>query len=434
MAVKVAGDAGVYPAPPSRTIDTMSLPVTTPASDRAQDDVLIVGAGPAGLALATALAKADLQCTVLEQSPLATLADPAEDGRDIALTHRARCVLESLGLWQRLPADEIAPLRRAEVRDGRSSVVLPFDGQRQGHEALGWLVPNHRIRAAAHGAAVASPLVRLIGEARVSELQSSDDAATLRLVDGRTFSAPLVVAADSRYSAMRHLAGIGANRLDFGRTAMVCRLLHDGEHGGVAHERFLYGHTLALLPMAGRQCSAVLTLRSDEVGRWTALDDGAFAARIQSAFGDALGRLHSAGPRHTYPLVSTYAHRFRARRVALIGDAAVGMHPVTAHGYNFGLYGVEVLARELAAARRRGEDAGSPRALQAYEQEHRRTTLPIYLGTNAVVRLFTDDRAPARLLRSAVVQVARRLPPLQALVTRQLTGAATQGPVTRAFP
>jgi 2-polyprenyl-6-methoxyphenol hydroxylase-like FAD-dependent oxidoreductase len=101
------------------------------------------------------------------------------------------------------------------------------------------------------------------------------------------------------------------------------------------------------------------------------------------------------------------------------------MHPVTAHGYNFGLYGIQVLARELAAARRRGDDVGSPRALQAYEQEHRRTTLPIYLGTNAVVRLFTDERAPARLLRSAVVQLARRLPPLQALVTRQLTDAAT---------
>jgi ubiquinone biosynthesis UbiH/UbiF/VisC/COQ6 family hydroxylase len=236
-------------------------------------------------------------------------------------------------VWQHLPADEIAPLRRAEVRDGLSPVVLPFDGLQHGHEALGWLVPNHRIRAAVHAAATAQPRVRLIGDARVSGLQTDDEAATLRLDGGRTLSAPLVVAADSRFSGLRRLAGIGANWLDFGRSALVCRVQHDGEHGGVAHERFLYGHTLAMLPMAGRQCSAVLTLRSDEVGQWVQLDDGAFAARLQAAFGDVLGRLHSPGPRHTYPLVATYAHRFHTRRVALIGDAAVGVHPVTAtHG------------------------------------------------------------------------------------------------------
>jgi ubiquinone biosynthesis UbiH/UbiF/VisC/COQ6 family hydroxylase len=384
-----------------------------PAESAHSADVLIVGAGPAGL-----------RSTVLEQAPLASLADPPEDGRDIALTHRGRAVLQALGAWDRIDPAQVAPLCRAEVRDGLSPVVLPFDGKAQGHDALGWLVPNHLIRAAVHAAAAQQPGITLQGDARVVAFDSDDTRASVTLQDGTRLAAPLVVAADSRYSGLRRLAGIGANWLDFGRTALVCRVAHEAPHASVAHERFLYGHTLAMLPMAGNQCSAVLTLRSDEVGEWTALSDDAFSARLQAAFGDALGRLHSPGPRHTYPLVATYAHRLAGRRVALVGDAAVGMHPVTAHGYNFGLYGVQVLARELAAARRRGEDIGAPRALAAYESEHRRTTLPIYLGTNAVVRLFTDDRGPARLLRSAVLQAARRLPPLQALVTRQLTGGA----------
>lgn len=406
------------------TAESAPTAATNAASDHGTD-VLIVGAGPAGLALAVALARAGLRSTVLEQAPLSTLAEPPEDGRDIALTHRGRAVLQDLGAWDRIDPAEVAPLCRAEVRDGLSPVVLPFDGQSQGHEALGWLVPNHRIRAAVHAAAAQQAGVTLRGDARVVAFDRDAQRAGVTLHDGQRLSAALVVAADSRYSGLRRLAGIGANWLDFGRTALVCRVAHDAPHGNVAHERFLYGHTLAMLPMAGRQCSAVLTLRSDEVADWMALDDDAFAARLQTAFGDALGRLHSPGSRHTYPLVATYAHRFAAPRVALVGDAAVGMHPVTAHGYNFGLYGVQVLARELAAARQRGEDAGSPRALDAYESEHRRVTLPIYLGTNAVVRLFTDDRRPARLLRSAVLQAARHLPPLQALVTRQLTGGAS---------
>lgn len=408
----------------------MTLPrhdptVAPPVAAEHGTDVLIVGAGPAGLALAVALARTGLRCTVLEQAPLSTLADPPEDGRDIALTHRGRDVLQALGAWDRIDPAEVAPLRRAEVRDGLSPVVLPFDGQAQGHEALGWLVPNHRIRAAVHAAAAQQAGVTLRGDARVVAFHAGEQTAAVTLQDGQRLAAALVVAADSRYSGLRRLAGIGANWLDFGRTALVCRVAHEAPHASVAHERFLYGHTLAMLPMAGRQCSAVLTLRSDEVGDWMALSDEAFAARLQAAFGDALGRLHSPGTRHAYPLVATYAHRFAGRRVALVGDAAVGMHPVTAHGYNFGLYGVQVLARELAAARQRGEDAGSPRALGAYESEHRRVTLPIYLGTNAVVQLFTDDRRPARWLRSAVLQAARHLPPLQALVTRQLTAGAS---------
>lgn len=404
-----------------------TLPVVNTPQDTSIADVLIVGAGPAGLAFAIALAQAGIASSVLEQAPLASLVDPPEDGRDIALTHRARRILEGLGLWQALPADEIAPLRCAQVSDGASPWVLPFDAQSDGHEALGWLVPNHRIRAACHALASALPQVRLQGDARAVAFGRDANSAWVDTVgpEGAATTrhrARLVVAADSRFSAVRRLAGIGARMLDFGRTAIVCRMGHEQDHAGVAHECFRYGNTLAMLPMAGRQSSAVLTVRSNEAPGWLALTDDEFAQRLAEQFGHRLGTMHTNGQRHAYPLVATYAHRFADPRFALVGDAAVGMHPVTAHGYNFGLYGIERLAATLKAARQAGRDLGDAGLLQRWADEHRRTTLPIYLGTNAIVRLFTDDRAPARAARTAVLRLASGIAPLKSAITRQLTG------------
>jgi ubiquinone biosynthesis UbiH/UbiF/VisC/COQ6 family hydroxylase len=391
-------------------------------------DVLIVGAGPSGLALAAALGDAGLSVLVLEQQARGALDDPSDDGREIALTHRAQGVMQALGMWSRLPPDAVATLREARVMNGDSNATLRFADAGLGAN-LGWLVPNHQIRRAALAAALARPGVRLLCEARVAALDRDADTARLTLNDGRSFSAPLVVAADSRHSQTRRLAGIGAQMHDFGRSVIVGRVAHSIDHQGVAWECFRYGNTLALLPMNGSQSSAVVTVGSDLAAHWLAIPAAEFAARVQAQTAGRLGEVHCVGGRHLYPLVGVYAHRFVAPRFALIGDAAVGMHPVTAHGYNFGLYGVEVLARECKAARSAGRDIGALAVLEGFEREHRRTTLPVYLGTNAVVSLFTDERGPARIARSALLALAEHAPGLSRLikagVTRQLTGGVS---------
>ncbi|PXW91916.1 ubiquinone biosynthesis UbiH/UbiF/VisC/COQ6 family hydroxylase [Sphaerotilus hippei] len=387
-------------------------------------DVLIVGAGPAGLALASALSDAGLTAILLEQQARDTLERPADDGREIALTHRARAVMGTLGLWSQVPAEAVSPLRQAHVLDGESPGLLRFGVS--GDEALGWLIANHQIRRAAFRAAMARPGVQLRCAARVTGLDLGGPLARVTLADGQCLNAPLVVAADSRLSQTRRLAGIGASMHDFGRSVVVGPVAHEREHQGVALECFRYGNTLALLPMQGRCSSAVVTVAADRAGEWSALDDAGFAQRIEAQSGGRLGTMRCVGPRQLHPLVGVYAHRFVAPRFALIGDAAVGMHPVTAHGYNFGLYGVEVLVGALKAARGAGRDIGAPDTLQPYEAAHRRTTLPVYLGTNAVVSLFTDERAPARLARKAVLAVAEHAPGLSRLIkgaiNRQLTG------------
>jgi ubiquinone biosynthesis UbiH/UbiF/VisC/COQ6 family hydroxylase len=376
--------------------------------------VLICGAGPAGLALACALHDRGLAVQLLERADEAQLAAPADDGREIALTHRSRRLLEGLGLWQRLA--DVAPLRRASVRSSGSRQALPFEAPGQD---LGWLVPNHRISAAAWAGARERGIEVLCGRDVVG-LERDDALAHVRTACGERHAAPLVVAADSRFSALRRLAGIAARHQDFGRSALLVPLSHDAEHGGLAQECFLESHTLALLPMAGRRCSAVWTVANAELPRIAAMDDAALAAAIESAAEGRLGAMRVAGARHVYPLVAVWAERFVAPRFALIGDAAVGMHPVTAHGYNLGLYGIDALARRLSP----GRDPGEPAALLAYQAEHRRAAGPLYAGTNALVRFFTDDRAPVLALRRAVIDVARHLPPLRAAITRRLVDAA----------
>lgn len=383
-------------------------PPTTPPQ------VLISGAGPAGLALACALHDRGLAVTVLEQSESRALAEPADDGREIALTHRSRRLLEGLGLWARLP--DVAPLRRASVRSSGTRTPLPFEA---GGQDLGWLVGNCHLRAAAWAGAQERGVPVLCGRT-VTGFERTADEARLTTRCGEVHAAPLVVAADSRFSALRRLAGIGARHRDFGRSALLVPLAHEREHDGLAQECFLEGHTLALLPKTGRCSSAVWTIANAELPRILAMDDRELAAAIEAAAEGRLGAMQVAGARHVYPLVAVWAERFAGPRIALIGDAAVGMHPVTAHGYNLGLYGIEALSRRLAP----GRDPGELGPLLAYEAEHRREAGPLYAGTNALVRFFTDDRAPVLALRRAVIDVARYLPPLRAAITRRLVDAA----------
>lgn len=293
-------------------------------------DVLIIGAGPAGLSLACALADAGMTVRLLEQQPRAMLDDPPEDGREIALTHRARHVMQSLGLWDRLPPREIAPLREARVLDGDRSAALRFappDLGQAGAEPLGWLVPNHLIRRAALAAACSRPAVQLQCDARVDALSLDEARAELTLADGQRLAAPLVVAADSRLSRTRTLAGIGASMRDFGRVVIVARIAHERPNDGIAWECFRYGNTLALLPMNDGQASAVVTLPSDQAPQWLELSDADFAARVEAQSGGRLGAVRMVGARHHYPLVGVYAHRFAARRGAQLQRCLIKRGP-----------------------------------------------------------------------------------------------------------
>jgi ubiquinone biosynthesis UbiH/UbiF/VisC/COQ6 family hydroxylase len=393
-----------------------------------QGDVVIVGAGPVGLALACALADAGLGVTLVERQPRAALAAPAPDGREIALTHRSEAILRNLGLWQRLAGDDVAPIREARVLDAGTPEQLRFqpDGA-AAREPLGHLVPNAAIRAAAFAGVADRPAITLLDAVRVSRIRPGAEAAqaaAVELADGRVLRARLVVAADSRLSDARRQMGLGAELREFGRDVIVCNMAHAAPSDGIAWECFGYERTLAVLPLNRQRVSTVVTMPGAQSGELMRLPPQEYADLVARQFGDRLGRMRLDGDRHVYPLVAVYARRFVAPRFALAGDAAVGMHPVTAHGFNLGLYGIDALARATGAAHRAQRDVGALDVLLRYEAEHRRATRPLYLGTNALVGLFTDTRGPARLARAAVLRLAEHLPPLKSAITRRLTAGA----------
>ena len=386
-------------------------------------DIAIVGAGPAGLCFARSLAGSGLSIAIVERQPLDAIAEPAFDGREIALTHASRAILERLGLWQRFDPGEVSDLRDAKVIDGDMHEGLRVSAADGRSGQLGWLVPNQRIRQAAYGLVAGQDGVDLLAGRTLRGVARDGDGVVLSLDSDERVRARLLVAADSRFSQLRRMLGIGARSRDHGMQMLVCRVAHELPHDHVAWEWFDYGHTLALLPLNGDRSSVVLTLEPQRMREVEAMDDVAFAADMQRRLRDRLGTVTTIGTRHVYPLVSVYADRFVAPRAALVGDAAVGMHPVTAHGFNLGLQGQAKLAEAVLQAHGAGRDIGSDAVLSRYQRVHHAAAWPIYAGTRLVTRLFTDETPVARVLRGVTLRIADRLPPLRKAIAGHLTQA-----------
>ncbi|MCR6687574.1 5-demethoxyubiquinol-8 5-hydroxylase UbiM [Pseudoxanthomonas sp.] len=389
-------------------------------------DIAIVGAGPVGLCLARALALQGWRVALVERQAEAALAEPAFDGREIALTHASVRLLRELGVWEHIPAAEVYPLRTARVMDrdlAHEMRVVPEPGA---GDRLGDLVANSLIRRAAWLAVRQTPGIELHAGATIDSVHAGEDEVRLQLRDGPLLRARLLVAADSRFSETRRALGIDADLHDFGKSMLVCRMRHEGRHEHAAWEWFGLGQTLALLPLSEHLASAVITLPGEQARQLAALDEAAFAAELERRYDRRLGRMDLAGSRHVYPLVATWARRFTGTRLALAGDAAVGMHPVTAHGFNLGLAGVERLAGVAAIAMRQGRDPASPALLAQYDRRHRRGCWPLFQATRAVVGLYTDDRPPARWLRAAALRAGGNLAPFRRMLATTLTDA---GPV-----
>ncbi|MBR0552149.1 5-demethoxyubiquinol-8 5-hydroxylase UbiM [Stakelama marina] len=383
-------------------------------------DVIVVGGGPAGLAFARGLARSGLRICIIERQPRAALADPASDGREIALTHRSVATMKALGAWDLIEPRCVAPLHGARVFNGRSPLALSFDPDGTSADRLGYMVSNHAIRRALFAAIAEQPDTALHSDADVVAVRASRAGASVTLGNGTVLSASLLVAADSRFSFVRDQLGIPAEINRTGRSMLVCRVRHSREHHGIATEWFDYGQTIAMLPLRGNQSSAVLTLGSDEIDALATRRPEELGSEIARRFDHRLGAVELVEGPHVYPLATTYARHFATDGAALIGDAAVGMHPVTAHGFNLGLQSAASLSGLVGKAARARRPLASPFMLRRYEAQHRLASRPLYTGTNLLVALYTAERAAARIARHAGLRAAAGLLPVNSAITRML--------------
>jgi 2-octaprenyl-6-methoxyphenol hydroxylase len=391
-------------------------------------DVLIVGGGLNGPALALALASAGITSIVLDAGDRADLEADDFDGRAYALALSSRRMLEALGLWPGL-ADRVQPINDIKVSDGRagegaSRAFLHFDHREIDEGPMGHVLEDRYLRRALLAAMDAAPEVDARSGAEVTGQAAGPAGASVRLADGTGLRAALVVGCDGRGSAVARRAGIARRGWDYGQTSLVAAVEHDRPHAGVAHQFFMPAGPLAILPLPGNRSSIVWTEAAERAAAIAALDAAGYLAELRPRFGDFLGAVRLAGARFAYPLGLSLAASFVAERVALVGDAAHGIHPLAGQGLNLGLRDVAALAQVLVAAHRLGRDVGAADVLADYARWRRFDTAVLAAATDALNRLFSNDNPVLRLGRDLGLGLVGRMPALRRALIREAAGLA----------
>lgn len=387
-------------------------------------DIIIAGGGLNGPALALALADAGLRTVVIDARPADQRATDTFDGRAYALALASQRLLAALGLWAEL-ADKAQPILKVQASqglpgEGAGPFGLHFDSAEIEEGRLGYLLEDRFLYRALLGA-MRDRVTHLPG---ISVTGQQVDAARVQvtLSDGRMVSGRLLVGADGRQSGTATRAGIARVGHDYGQIALVAAVDHDLPHGGTAHQYFMPTGPLAILPLPGNRSSIVWSEARAEAQEILALPDEAFLDVLRPRFGDFLGQIRLAGPRFSYPLNLTLAERYVAPRVALIGDAAHGVHPIAGQGLNLGLRDVAALAEVLIQARRRGEDIGADAVLARYQEWRRPDATALALGMDGVNALFSNRNPLLRVAREIGMGLVDAMPPLRRGFMRQAAG------------
>jgi 2-octaprenyl-6-methoxyphenol hydroxylase len=400
-------------------VSPMTATQTSHASPRT--DVLIVGGGLAGLSLAVALGQAGIDVTVAERASLDATLAPEFDGRVTAIAYASWRLLDAIGAWRHMEA-HAQPILDIRVTDGAAPVFLNFDHRALGSEPFGYLLENRHIRLGLLRAIQDLGTVHLQYPASVERMDQVPGGVEARLGGHGALRAALVVAADGRKSPLRDAAGIGVIGHAYAETGIVTTIEHEFDHMGIAHERFLPAGPFAVLPITGKRSSLVWSEKHHVAKALLALDDDAFNAEIAKRTEGFLGAVRAVGPRFSYPYAVHVAQRFAGDRLALVGDAAHGIHPIAGQGLNLGWRDVAALAELLVDTARLGLDMGSPLVLERYDRWRRIDTLTLATVTDTLNALFTNDVPPVRLLRDAGLAVVNRIDPLKRFFMQHARG------------
>ena len=395
-------------------------------------DIVIVGGGLNGPALGVALARSGLRVVVVDARPAGARAEAGFDGRAYALAVASKRLLEVTGVWAGL-GGHVQPILQIKASDGVAGqgpapFFLTFDHAEMEEGPMGFMVEDRYLYAAFLAAMQESGVTLVSGETVVSQVVSGA-GVEVELASGRIVRGSVLVGCDGRASGVASRAGIGRTGWGYGQTALVTAIAHEKDHQGIAQQFFMPSGPLAILPLVGGYHSSIVWSETEaQAAAIQALGDAEYLEALRPRFGDFLGEISLAGERFTYPLSLTLANSFVAPRVALVGDAAHGVHPIAGQGLNLGLRDVGALAQVLIEAVRRGEDIGAADVLERYQRWRRFDSTALALEMDGVNRLFSNDNPVLRMGRDLGMGLVNAVPGLRRGFMRQAAGLSGEVP------
>lgn len=391
-------------------------------------DLVIVGAGMVGSALALALQGSGLEILLLDGSPLSVKPydrNARFEPRVSALSEASRRILQRLHAWDGIVSRRAEPYREMQVWDGSGTGQVHFSAASVHAEVLGHIVENRVVQDALMER-LHDSTIGLMPNARLEQLRHSGDDWLLTLADGRQVRTPLVIAADGAHSAVRRLAGCATREWDYLHHAIVTSVRCAKPHQATAWQRFTDDGPLAFLPLSrdgdAHWCSIVWSTTPEEAEQLMALDDDGFRSALGRAFEERLGAIEQVDPRLCIPLRQRHAKRYVEPGLALIGDAAHTIHPLAGQGVNLGFLDAAVLAEVLLHAHARGERIADERVLSRFERRRMPHNLAMMAAMEGFQRLFQADPLAVRWLRNAGLRLVDRHHEAKGLFVRQALG------------
>lgn len=396
-------------------------------------DVVVIGAGIAGAALAAAITNQGLRIALVEAAPLGRQALPSTidlasfDPRVSALTPRSREFLERLEAWQSVANYRHLPYRHMTVWDAEGTGRIEFDCAEVDAAALGHIVENRAIVDALLARVAESADVTLFNPARLESFEREAGGSMQILLDnGESLATSLIVAADGALSRVRDMAGFNTREWDYGHRAIVATVEVEASHQHTAWQRFLSSGPLALLPLPGDQgrhyCSIVWSLEEDLVEDLLRQDDSGFCRELEAASERCLGAVLACSARGAFPLRQRHAVDYVQPGIALVADAAHTIHPLAGQGINLGLQDVDVLAQEILAGAKRGVGPGDIELLRRYQRRRKSENLLMMAAMDGFKRLFEQQALPVRWLRNVGMRGLGQLAPLKQQIIRHAMG------------
>lgn len=394
-------------------------------------DVIVVGGGLAGLTMTALLAERGAQVLCLDRDAPQTQLKSNFDGRTTAISWGSRKVMRAAGVWKGLES-EVCAIETIHILDGAAndrSLPLTFESREVGNRAFGWIVENRLLRHALLDRVCKHKNAEHVAPALVADFSGDDDNVTVILKDGREFSASLIIGADGRESFTREWMGIGARAWRYDQRAIVCVAEHENPHGHIAVEHFRAEGPFAILPMVdgprGRHRSSVVWTEHVPP-RKSALryDQDSFDAALQARFPAFYGTVRQVGERFSYPLGLIHAHNYVAPRMALVAEAAHGIHPIAGQGLNMGFRDIAALAELVGEALDNGDDPGGEELLDEYQRQRRFDNMAMAGATDSLNRLFSNDIGPVRVVRHLGLRAVAHLPVAKQFFMKQAMGAA----------